>query len=127
MSRVALAAREIVHSIGDDVGMKQRPVTGQIFFLHGFASCLESNHELDMFFEVSQLIDSKKSWKSPKAPKAGIWYKIGTKSFRTESCAASRISRFSETLLRELCEPSSRQPGIQHEPDRIARSDGSQK
>src|SRR5260370_16688650 len=32
-------------------------------------------------FEVSQLIDSKRSLKSSKAPKAGIWYKIGTESF----------------------------------------------
>jgi hypothetical protein len=30
-------------------------------------------------FEVSQLIDSKKPSKSSKAPKAGLWYKIGTK------------------------------------------------
>jgi hypothetical protein len=38
-----------------------------------------SNHELDRFFEVSQLIDSTKSLKSSKA---GFWYKIGTNIFR---------------------------------------------
>lgn len=42
---------------------------------------MDSNPELDRFFEVSELIDSKKSLTSSKASKAGIWYKIGTKSF----------------------------------------------
>jgi hypothetical protein len=44
-------------------------------------SGMDSNHELDRFLKTSQLIDCKKSLKSPKASKAGLPYKIGTKNF----------------------------------------------
>jgi len=37
-----------------------------------------SNHELDGFLEVLQLIDSKKSLKSSKASKVEYRHKIGT-------------------------------------------------
>ena len=38
MSRVSLGAGKVVHAVGNDVSMKQRPVPGQIFLPHGFAS-----------------------------------------------------------------------------------------
>src|ERR1035441_8896989 len=41
MSRVSLASGKIVHTIGNDVGVKQRPVASQIFLLHGFAGVLK--------------------------------------------------------------------------------------
>jgi hypothetical protein len=35
MSTVPLAGRKIIHSVGNDVGMKQRPVAGEILMLDG--------------------------------------------------------------------------------------------
>jgi hypothetical protein len=46
MSRVPLASREIVHTVGNDVGVKQRPVASQIFLLHGFAGILKPANDL---------------------------------------------------------------------------------
>ena len=41
MSRVPLASGKIVHPVGNDVGLKQRPVASQIFLLHGLAGILK--------------------------------------------------------------------------------------
>jgi len=42
------------------------------------------NHELDMFFRPCNLLILQKSVMSPKASKAGLWYKIGTKKLCTD-------------------------------------------
>src|SRR5258708_13022396 len=38
---VPLAARKVVHSVGDDMGMEQRPGAGDVLVLHGLASGAE--------------------------------------------------------------------------------------
>jgi hypothetical protein len=45
---------------------------------------MDSNHELDMFFGPCNLLILQKSVMSPKASKAGLWYKIGTKKLCTD-------------------------------------------
>ena len=46
MSRVALAARKIIHSVGNNVGMEQRPVASDVLFLYGLAGITELIHDL---------------------------------------------------------------------------------
>ena len=43
---VPLAARKVVHSVGDDMGMEQRPGAGDVLVLHGLASGAELIHDL---------------------------------------------------------------------------------
>ena len=43
---VPLAIRKIVHSIGDDMGMEQRPVAGEILVVYGLASSAELIYDL---------------------------------------------------------------------------------
>jgi hypothetical protein len=43
---VPLAARKVVHSVGDDMGMEQRPGAGDVLVLHGLASGAEFIHDL---------------------------------------------------------------------------------
>jgi hypothetical protein len=38
---VPLVARKVVHSVGDDMGMEQRPGAGDVLVLHGLASGAE--------------------------------------------------------------------------------------
>jgi dienelactone hydrolase len=61
---------------------------------------MNSNHELDRFFEVLQLTDSTKSLKSSKASKAGSRYKIGTKYFPIES-----VRRVAASLVGQSAQP----------------------
>jgi hypothetical protein len=46
VSMVPLAARKVVHSVGDDMGMEQRPGAGDVLVLHGLASGAELIHDL---------------------------------------------------------------------------------
>ncbi len=61
---------------------------------------MDSNHELDRFFEVLQLTDSTKSLKSSKASKARSRYKIGTKCFPIES-----VRRVAASLVGQSAQP----------------------
>jgi hypothetical protein len=55
---------------------------------------MNSNHELDMFFRPCNLLILQKSVMSPKASTAGLWYKIGTKSFAPTSSDAQTSRSF---------------------------------
>jgi hypothetical protein len=46
MSRELLSSGKIVHTVGNDVGMKQWPVASQIFLLHGLAGILKPANDL---------------------------------------------------------------------------------
>jgi hypothetical protein len=61
---------------------------------------MDSNHELDRFFELCKLLILRGRRSRPKASKAGPWYKIGTKYYPLEL----KVERELETPRAKSCE-----------------------
>ena len=60
---------------------------------------MDSNHELDKISDAPQLIDSKKSLKSPKASKSRCRYKIGRK-FLEATTTSDHVTKDSQGVTR---------------------------